>query len=203
MSRKRGSGFRSPTKILHTYFRDIDPYGKPSKEEEELCDFGAAALTMPEGRFRTYMSRRPLSLSLIDDCKTEFAVSFIAAGRRAVSFSEESACLFIAEMCLTNQERRTGRGTPALRVTRWWRSPSWPDAGGYFHKPIVVGSTLSEAFEHQDGRSHRGSLGIAFCGGVYEVEARGYGYPKPGKPNHSQVVALARGPIPQSQIEAG
>jgi hypothetical protein len=105
-------------------------------------------------------------------------------------------------MCLTNQQRRSGDGGLVLRVTRWWQSQSWPKAGGYFHKPVRSGSVMSEAFE-QDARTQRGSLGIAFCGGVYELEARGYSYPKPGKPDHSQVVALARGPIQQSRIAAG
>jgi hypothetical protein len=92
-------------------------HAKASKEEEDLCDLGAAALTMPENRFRSYIVRRPLGLSLIDDCSTEFAVSFIAAGRRTVALADESACLFIAEMCLTNQERRSGAGKLVLRVT--------------------------------------------------------------------------------------
>ena len=59
---------------------------------------------------------------------------------------------------------------------------------------------MSEAFEHQDARVHRSSLGIAFCGGVYELEARGYSYPKPGKPDHSQVVA--RGSVFSDAVEA-
>jgi hypothetical protein len=89
-------------------------HAKASKEEEDLCDLGAAALTMPENRFRSYIVQRPLGLSLIDDCSTEFAVSFIAAGRRTVALVDESACLFIAEMCLTNQERRSGAGKLVL-----------------------------------------------------------------------------------------
>lgn len=54
---------------------------------------------------------------------------------------------------------------------------------------------IGEIFAHRDQRAERGGLGVAFCAGTYDVEAREYGYLPPGSFERRQVLALARGPV--------
>lgn len=179
--------------IVHTYFREVHATVRASAEEETLCDIGATALTMPAARFGPFLAARPLCLAAIDECRREFAVSSAAAGRRAMDLTDVSACLFTGEMARTKKQIRYGTGTPELRITKWRQSARWPFSDGHLNLPVFEGSVIGEAFARQDYRAGRGSLGIPFRGGVYEVEARGYSYP-PGA-GHRRVLALARGPL--------
>jgi hypothetical protein len=169
----------------------VCPTATPSAEEEKLCNLGAATLTMPAARFGLFLAARPLCFATIDECRREFSVSLVAAGRRAIVLTDLSACLFIAAPAQTNYHV----GTPELRITKWWRSDRWPFPGSHVNLPVLEGSVIGEVFAHRDQRAERGSLGIAFHAGTYDVEAREYGYLLPGEFEHRQVLTLARGPL--------
>jgi len=187
--------FSTAHEIVHTFFREVCPSPTISTEEERLCDLGAAILTMPAARFGPFLAARPLCFTTIDECHREFAVSVVAAGRRAMTLTDASACLFLGTMTRTKQQIRFRVGTPKLRITKWWPSDRWPFSGSHLNLPVLDGSVIGDAFTHQDYRAGHGSLGIAFRPGTYEVEARGYGYPLLGNPQHRQVLALARGQL--------
>jgi hypothetical protein len=180
--------------IVHTFFRDVSPYSEASKEEEDLCDIGAAELTMPTSRFRAYLAGKELCFATVDGSHTEFAVSFEAATRRAIDMTDESACAFVATMTLSN-ERTVTRGDATLRVTKFWRSKNWPNTGSYLNCEILNGSLIARAYANQDERAGRGGLGLSSSTGTYDVEARGYGYALLADMEHRQVLTLARGPI--------
>ena len=180
--------------IIHTFFRDACPCSNATQQEEQLCDLGAAELTMPADRFSAYLASVGLNLAGIDSCKAEFAVSFEAAARRAVSLTAEPACLFIATLGRTHKEEQTDTGSPVLRVVRWRASPSWPHRHHYKNKPVEPASLIGQAFVHQDERRGRARLGVPFDPATYQLEARGYGYPRPGNPAYRQAVSLARVP---------
>ena len=187
--------FSTAHEIVHIFFRDVCPTATVSAEEERLCDLGAAILTMPATRFGPFLADRPLCFATIDECHSEFAVSFVAAGRRAMALTDTSACLFLGAMARTKKQIRFRIGTPKPRITKWWQSDRWPFSVSHLNLPILEGSVIGDAFAHQNQRAGHGSLGIAFRVGTYEVEARGYSYPLPGGPEHRQVLALARGPL--------
>jgi Zn-dependent peptidase ImmA (M78 family) len=180
--------------IVHTFFRDACPRSRPTDREERLCDIGAAELTMPAGRFSDSLVRVGLTLAGIDFCRSEFDVSFEAAARRAMDFTGESACLFIAALGRTVTQERTDTGRPVLRVVRWRPSPSWPYPHGYKNSPVEPASMIGLAFAHQDERRGRERLGLPFDPAAYQLEARGYGYPRKGDPHYRQAVSLARVP---------
>jgi hypothetical protein len=187
--------FSTAHEIIHTFFREVGPAPAISAEEEKLCNLGAAILTMPAARFGRFLAARPLCFATIDECHREFAVSVVAAGRRAMTLTDASACLFLGTMTRTKKQIRFRIGTPKLRITKWWQSDRWPFTDSHLNLPILDGSVIGDAFSHQDHRAGHGSLGIAFRPGNYEVEARGYGYSLPGNPQHRQVLALACGPL--------
>jgi Zn-dependent peptidase ImmA (M78 family) len=178
--------------IVHTFFRDACPCSQPTDREEQLCNLGAAERTMPSSRFPAYLAEVGLSLAGIDACKAEFSVSFEAAAHRAMDLTSESACLFIAAMSRTMQQERLGTGEPMLRVVRWRPSPHWPHRDGYKNKPVAPGSLISQAFTYQDERHARTRLGLPFAPDTYELEARGYSYPRSGNASYRQAVSLAR-----------
>jgi hypothetical protein len=187
--------FSTAHEIVHIFFREVCPDAMASAEQEKLCDLGAAVLTMPAGRFGPFLAARPLCFATIDECRCEFAVSFVAAGRQAMALTDVSACLFVGTVARTKVQIRFRTGTPKLRVMKWWQSARWPFADSHLYLPILGGSVTGEAFAHQDQRAGRGSLGVAFRAGIYEVEARDYSYSLPGGPERRQVLALARGPL--------
>ncbi len=191
---KERQNFSVAHEIVHTFFREASPYAQPSLQEEKLCDLGAAELTMPSARFSAFLAAKGLSLAGIGECRTEFAVSFEAAGRRSISLTDEPACLLIATMSRTKKQKHFDVGEPVLRITKWWQSQTWPDGNNYQNLAVDPASLIGQAFTNQDQRHGRASLGIAFRPGIYELETRGYAYPLPGNPGHRQVVTLAHVP---------
>jgi Zn-dependent peptidase ImmA (M78 family) len=180
--------------IVHTFFRNACPCSQPTEREEHLCNLGAAELTMPASRFSAYLAQSHLSLASVDACKTEFAVSFEAAARRAMSVTSEPACVFIAALGRTIKEENLDTGRPILRVIRWRASPSWPYPYGYKNRPVEPASLIGQAFANQDERHGRTRLGLPFDPATYQLEARGYGYSRLGNPDYRQAVSLARFP---------
>jgi hypothetical protein len=186
--------FSTAHEIIHTFFKEVRRTARPSAEEEELCNLGAAALTMPAARFSLFLAARPLCFATIEECQREFAVSLVAAGRRAMTLTDLSACLLIAAP--TETYPSSSSDAPELQITRWWRSGQWPFPGSnHVGLPVIQGSVIGEVFAHRDQRAERGGLGVASCAGTYDVEAREYGYLLPGNLEHRQVLALARGPV--------
>jgi hypothetical protein len=179
---------------VHTFFRHACPRSWPSAREEQLCNLGAAELTMPAYRFSSYLAGTGLSLAGIDACGEEFDVSFEAAARRAINLTGEPACLFIAALGRTAEEDRLDTGEPALRVVSWRASRSWPHTHGYKDTPIEPASLIGQAFAHQDERHGHSRLGLPSDLVTYQLEARGYGYPRNGNPDYRQAVSLARVP---------
>jgi hypothetical protein len=178
--------------IVHTFFRDACPCIQPTPQEEELCNLGAAELTMPAGRFTSHLAAAGLTFAGIDSCKQEFAVSFAAAARRAVNLTREQACLFTAAPGGTAALDRPDADRSLLRITRWRPSPSWRQPQARENDPVTLASLPGQAFVHQDERRGQASLGLQSHPGTYLVEARGYAYPLPCNPDHHQVVTLAR-----------
>jgi hypothetical protein len=186
--------FSTAHEIIHTFFRQVRPAATPSAEEEKLCNLGAAILTMPAARFRPFLAARPLCFATLEECQREFAVSFVAAGRRAMALTELSACLLIAAPAETKVSFRSD--APELRITRWWWSNRWPfPNSSYVNFPVIQRSVIGQAFAHLDRRAERGGLGVAHCAGTYDIEAREYGYLLPGNVERRQVLALACGPV--------
>ena len=170
------------------------PAATPSAEEEKLCNLGAATLTMPAAHFGPFLAARLLCFATIEECQREFAVSLVAAGRRAMALTDLSACLLIAAPAKTEVSFRAG--APELRIAKWWWSDRWPfPNSSHVDLPVIQGSVIDEVFAHRDQRADRGGLGIASCAGTYDVEAREYGYLLPGSFERRQVLALARGPV--------
>jgi hypothetical protein len=64
----------------------------------------------------------------------------------------------------------------------------------YKNKPVALTSLIGQAFTHQDERRGFARLGLPFDPGTYELEARGYAYPLPGKLAYCQALSLARVP---------
>jgi hypothetical protein len=186
--------FSTAHEIIHTFFKEVRRTARPSAEEEELCNLGAAALTMPAARFSPFLTARPLCFATIEECQREFAVSLVAAGRRAMALTGLSACLLIAAPAETNVSPSSC--APELQITRWWRSDRWPfPDSSHIGLPVSQDSVIGEVFTHQDQRVGRAGLGVASCAGTYDVEAREYSYLLPGNLEHRQVLALARGPV--------
>lgn len=194
--------FSAAHEIVHTFFRDVRPAATPSAEEEKLCNLGAATLTMPAARFSPFLAARPLCFATLEEGQHEFAVSLVAAGRRAMALTDLSACLFIAAPATTEVSFRAG--APELRIAKWWWSDRWPFPGSsHVDLPVTQGSVIGEVFADRDQRAERGGLGVACCAGTYDVEAREYGYLLPGNVERRQVLALARGPVDGEPLDRG
>jgi hypothetical protein len=186
--------FSTAHEIIHTFFKEVCRTATPSAEEEQLCNLGAATLTMPTARFSPFLAARPLCFATIEECQREFAVSLVAAGRRAMALTGLSACLLIAAPAETSISSRSD--APELQITRWWSSGRWPfPDSSHIGLPVIQRSVIGEVFAHRDQRAERGGLGVASCAGTYDVEAREYGYLLPGNFEYRQVLALARGPV--------
>ena len=178
--------------IVHTFFRDACPCSRPSSREEQLCNLGAAELTMPAERFARHLAAVGLSLAGIDSCAKEFDVSFEAAARRAMNLTSQPACLFVAALSRTKQQEQLDSGHPILRIVKWRPSQSWPNQGCYKNKPVDPGSLIGQAFTHQDERHGYRRLGLPFDSSAYQLEARGYSYPREGNHTYRQAISLAR-----------
>ena len=190
--------FSTAHEIVHTFFRDACPCTQATPQEEELCNLGAAELTMPEARFTSDLAAAGLTLAGIDSCKQEFTVSFAAAARRAVNLTREQACLFTAASGGTTALDRPDADRSLLRITRWRPSPSWQQPHAHENDPVAPTSLPGQAFAHQDERRGRASLGLQSHPSTYLIEARGYAYPLPCNPGHRQVVTLARVPYTEN-----
>jgi len=178
--------------IVHTFFREACPCSRPSSREEQLCNLGAAELTMPAERFARHLARAGLSLAGIDSCAKNFDVSFEAAARRAMNCTSQPACLFVAALSRTKQQEQLDSGQPILRIVKWRPSQSWPYPSCYKNRPVDPNSLIGQSFAHQDERHGYVRLGLPFDSSVYELEARGYSYPREGNQNYRQAVSLAR-----------
>jgi hypothetical protein len=108
--------------VVHTYFREACPGCWASPEQERLCDLGAAELTMPSTRFAVAISKLGLTLASIDYAPAEFAVSFEAAARRAVSIAVEPAWMLVATVPAGAAASPVQAG---LRIVKSWHSPAW------------------------------------------------------------------------------
>lgn len=156
--------FSTAHEIIHTFFREVRPAATPSAEEGKLCNLGAAALTMPAARFSPFLAARPLCFATIQECQREFAVSLVAAGRRAMALTDLSSCLLIAAPAETKISFRSD--APELQITRWWWSDRWPfPESSHIGLPVIQGSVISEVFTHRDQRAERGGLGVVSCAG--------------------------------------
>lgn len=188
---KERQWFSFAHEIVHTFFRDINAHVTPSPLEEHLCDVGAAELTMPLNRFKPGVLGQPLGLELIDQLHEEFNVSFGAAGRRTMSFTDQIACLFLASLARTRAQELVNKGEPVLRVVSWTPSSKWPEKRSYKNRSIAHGFLIADSFAKLDRRIGRSPLGIRNDSNEYELETRAYEYQRGAVKRHRQVVALA------------
>lgn len=190
---KERQHFSFAHEIVHTFFREIQPrVSEPSKEEERLCDIGAAELTMPSARFGAQMKDGSLCLELIDQLQEEFGVSFEAAGRRMLGMTDLAACMFIVSLARTKDQEIKNIGEPTLRIVAWSPSLNWPDKRSYKNLPITTDCIIAESFFDMDNRDGTGNLGVPFSSVVYDIETRSYEYQRGSILNYRQVVALAK-----------
>ena len=181
--------------IVHTFFREVSS-GPAGREEERLCELGAAELTMPLERIGGFLGNREIiSFDLVNECASEFEVTNDAAARRLVELSPRPVCYLVARVRRTRRQEDFGLGRPRLRVASWALSSSWPDRRPYLGLAFEPASLVAQAFEAQDLRGGRSALGTTHRDGVYDIEAVGYMFPLRGEPRR-QVAVLVRGITP-------
>ncbi len=177
--------------ILHTLFRDVHP-GPAGREEERLCELGAAELTMPAARVTQFMDRRgPVGFDVVNEVAQEFGVTTDAAARRLVELSSEPMCYFVACMMRTKKQNEFDLGRPLLRIASWRLSPSWRDQRPLRGLAVESNSLIGQAFLAQDFQAGNGPAEISHRDGVFYIEAAGYTFPQHGKAR-SQVAVLMR-----------
>jgi len=175
--------------ITHTFFREVSA-GPAGPEEEQLCEAGAAELTMPAARMRQFVDGRgAITFSLANECAHEFDVTNDAAARRLVELSEEPVCYLVASKMRTTKQAMYGIGRPRLRIASWTWSPSWIDQRPYRGLVIEPNSVIERAFLSQDVQVGRGPVGISHRDGTCDIEAVGYTFTPRGRVR-SQVAIL-------------
>jgi transcriptional regulator with XRE-family HTH domain len=177
--------------IVHTFFRDVHP-GPAGHEEEQLCEVGAAELTMPAGRLRQFIEGRGhVAFDVVNEVAHEFGVTPDAAARRLVELSDEPVCYLVACMMRTSKQEQFGLGSPQLRVASWTWSASWPDQRPLRGLAVEAESLIGRAFRNQDFQAGHGTAGISYRDGSFDIQAAGYTFPQGGRAR-SQVAVLLR-----------
>ena len=175
--------------IVHTFFRDVHP-GPAGPEEEQLCEIGAAELTMPAGRLREFIEGRgQVGFDVVNEIAHEFGVTPDAAARRLVELSDEAVCYLVACMMRTSKQDQFGLGSPQLRVASWTWSASWPDQRPLRGLAVEPESLIGRAFRNQDFQAGHGAAGISYREGSFDIQAAGYTFPQGGRAR-SQVAVL-------------
>ena len=90
---------------------------------------------MPSARFSACLAGKGLSLTGIDECGKEFAVSFEAAGPTVDQPDLRAEGLLIATVSRTKKQEHAGE--LVLRITKWWQSQTWPESNGYQAWPWI------------------------------------------------------------------
>jgi Zn-dependent peptidase ImmA (M78 family) len=177
--------------IVHTFFREVCP-GPAGPYEEQLCEVGAAELTMPADRARRFMpGSQAITFDIFNKCAQEFGVTNDAAARRLVDLSDQPVCYLVATKRRTKQQDQFDVGKPQLRVASWASSRSWPDQKPYRGLAFHPNSLIGRAFDEQDFRAGRARLGTSHRDGVFNIEAWGYTFYPRGHAR-SRVAALLR-----------
>ena len=140
----------------HTFFREIDPNGRPGAEEEKLCDIGAAELTMPAARFSHRMQDELLCFSTIEGINQEFGTSFEAAARRSLVLTDEPGVSLVASPARPKSRSNRIEGEAVLRIVSWTASSTWPEDQSYKNHAVRDDSIIGQSFTHQDERTGMG-----------------------------------------------
>lgn len=106
--------------IVHTFFpnsrdgaqfRSLQRVGGPVPELEQLCDYGAGALTMPTPEVRRLIARVGISLRTVDEVRAHFGTSYEATLYRMVKTA--SAAVAAGRFCYREPKghgRRSAQG---------------------------------------------------------------------------------------------
>jgi hypothetical protein len=135
--------------IVHTFFRDVPghTFAHDSDDVEELCDLGAAELTMPSVRFLPKLSSVGVTLAGLKACKAEFGTSLQACARRAADLVDEPLCIVVAD-AITSPETSTSPLLAQLAITKVYRSSNWQPAAEYTAEDLRSSQTIADAFEN-------------------------------------------------------
>ena len=193
--------------IVHTWFFESSGHDQDesstkqcwSEAEEDLCDFGASALLLPEDAFRAAC---PVDVTIDDilQLAETFQASTEATTLRAVTLSETPLTMAVLEMSLKPTERRAlafwrsrpglqGKDetaiAPRLRVVKsfGWGMPFVPR-----HKSVGDRTQLASVLEH-GGVDYIGEIGIV--AGTYRVSARNLPFRRDGERIDRVVVLIA------------
>jgi Zn-dependent peptidase ImmA (M78 family) len=191
--------FTASHEIIHTVFpgfkrearyrTDTSSEANPrNREEEYLCDLGAAALLMP----RTIVNKRlsdTNGLATVQALAADAQVSLEAAGNRIVSLSKTPAVFLV--LSLTHKPADTpalqrGEDIPKrLRVR--YATTAHLDTYVPRYKAAHEASSLYRAFEGAGIQRGIEPLPGADSGGLFIIEAKGY-----GSSDNRRVLAVAR-----------
>ncbi|MGH2853515.1 MAG: ImmA/IrrE family metallo-endopeptidase [Solirubrobacteraceae bacterium] len=191
--------FTASHEIIHTVFpgfkrearyrTDASAEANPrNREEEYLCDLGAAALLMPRAMVAKRLTGAD-GLGAIQALAADAQVSLEAAGNRIVSLSETPVVFLVLSMAhkpADGPALRRGEDVPEqLRV----RYATTAHLNTYVprYKAAHDASSLCRAFEGRAIQHGLEPLPGAEPDGVFSVEAKGYG----NGPNR-RVLALTR-----------
>lgn len=147
----------------------------PNRQEEYLCDVGAAALLMPRELVRDHYDARD-GFAAVERLATDAHVSIEAAANRLVTLSDEPIvllCLAIAHKPADQAALRKGRlVAPRLRVR--YALARYVDVYVPRHKSAEDDSVLLAASD--SGREEQGQEPLPGTAGmVFSVRAKSYG----------------------------
>lgn len=193
--------FTEAHELMHTAFPGFTEEGRyrresvamerhpPNREEEYLCDYGAAALLMPASLVRDAYSVRG-GLGDVERLSTDAEVSVEAAANRLVALADEPAILLcLAKMHKPAERSALRRGDDVPMRLRVRYASTSPHLGVYV--PRFKGAEDDSVFcrAATDWRAQSGiePLPGAERAGRFRIEAKRY-----GAGAHERVLAIGR-----------
>jgi hypothetical protein len=149
---------------------------QPNREEEYLCDLGAAALLMPARLVKDRFDIRD-GLNAMERLSDEAQVSCEAAGNRLVSLADDAAVFFVMDHSHKPADRpalQRGEEVPKRLRTRYARAAHLDTYLPRF-KSAPDDSVLFEAWNKEGVVCGREPLPGAERAGLFEIQAKSYG----------------------------
>lgn len=160
----------------------------PNREEEYLCDFGAATLLMPS-RFVAGTYRAEDGLDAMEALSRDAEVSLEAAGNRLVSLADEPVVFLVLRQSHKPADMPALRRGEAVAERVRLRYASTANLNLYLprYKSALDGSSLCRAWEGWKLERGVETLPGGDRAGLFQVEAKAY-----GNDEQRRVLALAR-----------